>query len=224
MPERDLTCSAVTELRKALGLTQQQFAKEFNIALRTVARWESEKPPDSALFDLAKFAESKEQTEAAAFFYEMYWGRVALRTSERPVGPQANFPPQSGRDGATGILPLAVRELRLALGKTQQEFANAIGTTLGTISRWETGSTLGIHRLTQLGSLAQDSGLHKLHHVFSSESVRLEDEEKAIGKLRLIMRRRELPAISTRCSEILRMISSTADMLSDDSAKGDITE
>jgi putative transcriptional regulator len=37
--------------------------------------------------------------------------------------------------------PSSIRDLRLSLSMTQEEFAHALGTTVSTVNRWENGHT-----------------------------------------------------------------------------------
>jgi len=67
------TASAVRQLRKALGETQEQFARRMGTTVRTIARWEGPRPPTGqALIRLEHMAATNGAVEAAAVF------RVAL--------------------------------------------------------------------------------------------------------------------------------------------------
>lgn len=68
--------------------------------------------------------------------------------------------PRTGRDATSGPWDAeAVRELRTALGLTQSEFAERVGTRQQTISEWETGASTP-RRMSQrlLRLVAEESG------------------------------------------------------------------
>jgi len=44
-PQQDPVSAAVFELRRALGETQEQFARRLKTTIRTIARWEGDRPP-----------------------------------------------------------------------------------------------------------------------------------------------------------------------------------
>jgi transcriptional regulator with XRE-family HTH domain len=61
--------NAVLGLRTAIGETQQEFAYRMKTAIRTIARWETVRPPrGKALADLARVAEETGQKELAGVF------------------------------------------------------------------------------------------------------------------------------------------------------------
>lgn len=168
-PERDPACKAVAELRKSLGLTQQQFAQKLAVAVRTIARWESEKPPDSALYDLAEFAEAQGQTKAMHFFNGAYSDRIQAYAATHPIGPQQDLFPELAQRPR---LARAVRELRLAVGQTQQEFAATMGLAIATVTRWEAGHPPKGIWLGRMYSFAVDKGLPEIAELFKQELAR----------------------------------------------------
>src|SRR5689334_23273410 len=67
----DSTSQAVRRLREHLQLTQQQFANTLQVAITTVARWETTRPPrGKALADLELLATSQGQSELASIFIQ----------------------------------------------------------------------------------------------------------------------------------------------------------
>ena len=64
---------------------------------------------------------------------------------------------------------LAVRELRTALGQTQQAFANTLETAITTVARYETGRTPRGSILLRLVQIAKDNGRTDLAIIFRRE-------------------------------------------------------
>jgi transcriptional regulator with XRE-family HTH domain len=61
--------SALIELRKRLGETQESLARRLNVSLQTVALWETRRPPQGiVLLRLSSLAEEYQHTDLAQIF------------------------------------------------------------------------------------------------------------------------------------------------------------
>ena len=56
-----------------------------------------------------------------------------------PKHPEEQGPMENESDAAAPAGPQSIRQLRLRLGLTQEEFAHAIAVTVSTVNRWENG-------------------------------------------------------------------------------------
>jgi transcriptional regulator with XRE-family HTH domain len=72
---------------------------------------------------------------------------------------------------AKNLVSQAVRRLRVALGDTQQEFANRLGLAISTVVRYELTRPPRGKALAQLERLARDFGLKECALVFSNALV-----------------------------------------------------
>jgi len=163
-PTKNQICAAIRGLRRALGLNQFELADKLSVSPRTIARWEGEQPPDKALHVLAEFAATQNQDQAAQLF------RSALR--ERAIHDLGKWCATAQQSS----LPLdlvevpnlsqAVRGLRLMLGWTQQDLANALGKATQTIGRWESEGPRGM-ALYELRDLAAKKQLWDLSASFA---------------------------------------------------------
>lgn len=80
-PEEQKTAEAIKELRTHLGESQQEFSNRLGVVVRTVARYELEKPPRTdALLNLAAVAEAAGRNDLATVFRRararFFWTRV----------------------------------------------------------------------------------------------------------------------------------------------------
>jgi transcriptional regulator with XRE-family HTH domain len=67
------TQDAVRALRKAMGLTQEGFARRINMTLRSIERYENRRPPTgNALLKLRDLAFEEGQKDIARFFHHQY--------------------------------------------------------------------------------------------------------------------------------------------------------
>ena len=159
---KDPICAAITRLRESLGLTRVEFAAELGVSLRTAQRWEYQKPPDAALFDLARLAEAKKEYDAVEFFRQAYRESYSSG-SQLEIFPEAQAVPTAKQ------LAEAVRELRLSLGKTQTEFAAFMHKSLPTIARWESSAgPKDESSILALYAAARHSGLPQVSATFLS--------------------------------------------------------
>jgi transcriptional regulator with XRE-family HTH domain len=77
--------TAVKELRRALGLSQQAFATQLGLSIRAVVNYEKDRAPSArALFQLEKLASVNEHPEHARVFREALGSELGLGMSERP--------------------------------------------------------------------------------------------------------------------------------------------
>jgi DNA-binding transcriptional regulator YiaG len=56
-----------------------------------------------------------------------------------PKHPEEQAPMENESDAVAPAGPQSIRQLRLRLGLTQEEFAHAIAVTVSTVNRWENG-------------------------------------------------------------------------------------
>jgi transcriptional regulator with XRE-family HTH domain len=71
---------AVRKLRECLGQTQQAFAHSLGVAITTVARWETTRPPKGkTLSNLNKLASENNQWGLAGIFVNALWDELGLR-------------------------------------------------------------------------------------------------------------------------------------------------
>ena len=66
----------------------------------------------------------------------------------------------------------AVSELRESMGVTQRDFAEKLGTTIETVSRWENGRREPTREaIEKLATLAHSAGIRHLRNFFLSQEV-----------------------------------------------------
>jgi transcriptional regulator with XRE-family HTH domain len=76
----DPVSNAVRELRESLSQSQQQFSNTIGVAMNTVARWETTRPPKGkALNDLRELAIENKKTELAWIFGDALLGELGLK-------------------------------------------------------------------------------------------------------------------------------------------------
>ena len=72
-PEQQQIAEAIKSLRTELKESQQQFSNRLGVVVRTVARWELEKPPSGkTLLELGHVAEEAGRTDLRTMFYRTY--------------------------------------------------------------------------------------------------------------------------------------------------------
>jgi DNA-binding transcriptional regulator YiaG len=102
---RDLLSESIRELRKVLGLNQQEFAYRMKTAVRTIARWENGRPPHGRdLVRLAQIADAEEvqhlaQRFVAAWEATKHPGQVGLELQSWSGGLQVDLELQAWSEG-----------------------------------------------------------------------------------------------------------------------------
>lgn len=158
MTARNDLQQAIVELRRRLGLTQQDLAVHLGKAVVTIARWETARPPrGESLAALVRMAEAAGHDDLAAAF------ACGLGVVSAPPG-------RSGAEGKADIAA-AVRRLRLHLALTQEQLGQKLGVTGRVVRRWEAG----VHRpgpkftLRMSAMAGADSG--GLADIFAAEAA-----------------------------------------------------
>lgn len=167
-PEEKKLAEAVRSLRATLNDTQQQFSDRLGVVVRTVTRYEVEKPPSGdILLTLSKIAGEAGRSDLAEIFDDAYsTGATSARTS----------------------LAEAIRRFRLTFGETQQEFADRTGLSIGTIARYETSARPSPEALKRLAELAKESKLTKYAAIFRGDeaAAATQQEQEAVVLVRLL--------------------------------------
>lgn len=80
MPDvKKTVAAAVKELRTALGETQEQFAVRMKTVVRTISRWEGNRPPrGDVLRALARLAEKANRPDLATIFEKAHVAEISL--------------------------------------------------------------------------------------------------------------------------------------------------
>ena len=103
--QKDPVSEAVRDLRTALGESQQAFAYRMKTAIRTIARYETVRPPKgNALAEFARVAEETGNEKAAKVF------REALMSELPAVGELTKL----GLRASTGLPPIRAEIGRVA--------------------------------------------------------------------------------------------------------------
>ena len=119
--------------------------------MRTVARYETEKPPTGdALLSLAKLAGDSGRSDLAIVFQSAY--AKAVPSLRNPVAE-------------------AIRRFRIMFGDTQQQFAVRTGLSVATIARYETNSRPSPEALKRLSDLAENSNLPRYSAIFRGDEA-----------------------------------------------------
>jgi DNA-binding transcriptional regulator YiaG len=102
---------AVTELRKALGLTQQAFAWQLKVAITTIGRYESSNPPPrgEALLRFRDIARDHGLDELVSKFEFLH-----VEDLIKDQGSKLIYLPRSGETPGRGFLTVALSENALA--------------------------------------------------------------------------------------------------------------
>jgi transcriptional regulator with XRE-family HTH domain len=125
---------AVQKLRNCLNQTQQEFANSLGVAITTVARWETTRPPKGrALSDLNKLALENKQWELAKIFGDALADELGLTEI---VGPARNIiisdppvtflPPRTDEEAAVADAAIAMWRDK----KGRPVLKSAIGSTI----------------------------------------------------------------------------------------------
>ncbi len=167
-PEEKKLAEAVRSLRASLNETQQQFSDRLGVVVRTVARYELEKPPSGdALLALSKIAEKAGRSDLADVFQKAY--STVLTSTRTPLAE-------------------AIRRFRLTFGETQQQFADRTGLSIATIARYETNARPSDEALKRLSELARENRLPKYAAVFRGveTAAATQQEQEAVVLVRLL--------------------------------------
>jgi transcriptional regulator with XRE-family HTH domain len=79
---------ALTQLRKSLGMTQQELSERLGVILNSVSRWESSRPPSGhSLWQLQRFARDVGAPEIAAIFQRAIDQENPKHTFTLPMPP-----------------------------------------------------------------------------------------------------------------------------------------
>jgi transcriptional regulator with XRE-family HTH domain len=105
--------------RKKQGLTQEGLAKALNVKLETVNRWENGKSMPSPI--------RMEKLRGLGF------DDSAILEKDKPA---------DDKEALRKRLGLKIRRWRARLGVTQTELARKLETSVGIVSRWETGNII----------------------------------------------------------------------------------
>jgi transcriptional regulator with XRE-family HTH domain len=168
VPREKKLAEAVRNLRTTLNETQQQFSDRLGVVVRTVARYEVEKPPSGdILLTLSKIAGEAGRSDLAKVFDDAY---------------------STGAASARTPLAEAIRRFRLTFGETQQEFADRTGLSIGTIARYETSAPPSVVALKRLSELARENKLPKYAAIFRGDeaAAATQQQQEAVVLLRLL--------------------------------------
>jgi transcriptional regulator with XRE-family HTH domain len=167
-PQEKKLAEAVRSLRATLNETQQQFSDRLGVVVRTVTRYEVEKPPSGdILLTLSKIAGEAGRSDLAEAFDNAYSTvTVSTRTP----------------------LAEAIRRFRLTFGETQEEFADRTGLSVSTIARYETSARPSDEALKRLSELARESKLPKYAAIFKGDeaAAATQQQQEAVVLLRLL--------------------------------------
>lgn len=167
-PQEKKLAEAVRNLRATLNETQQQFSDRLGVVVRTVARYEVEKPPSGdILLTLSKIAGEAGRSDLAEVFDNAY---------------------SIGATSARTPLAEAIRRFRLTFGETQEQFADRTGLSIGTIARYETSARPSAEALKRLSGLARESKLPKYAAIFRGDqaAATTQQQQEAVVLLRLL--------------------------------------
>jgi transcriptional regulator with XRE-family HTH domain len=167
-PEEKKLAEAVRSLRASLNETQQQFSDRLGVVVRTIARYELEKPPSGdVLLSLAKIAQEAGRSDLADVFQKAY--STELASARTPLAE-------------------AIRRFRLTFGETQQQFADRTGLSIATIARYETSARPSAEALKQLSDLAKENKLPKYAAIFRGDeaAAATQQQQEAVVLLRLL--------------------------------------
>ena len=155
-------------MRATLNDTQQQFSDRLGVVVRTVTRYELEKPPNGdILLTLSKIAGEAGRSDLAEIFDDAY---------------------STGATSGRTPLAEAIRRFRLTFGETQQEFADRTGLSIGTIARYETSARPSPEALKRLAELAKESKLLKYAAIFRGDeaAAATQQQQEAVVLVRLL--------------------------------------
>jgi transcriptional regulator with XRE-family HTH domain len=134
-----------------LGESQQGFSNRLGIAVRTVAGYESKKPPKGPVLNhLATIAATAGRSDLQAIFRSAEAKESSSRSSS---------------------VAAAIRQLRAALGCTQQELAIKSGLAVSTIARAETRTLPNTAVLKKLAATARQNNLEDIATVLDRARI-----------------------------------------------------
>ncbi len=116
MAEATFDGNFIREKRKALSMTQRQFAEAVGVTESMVSRWESGRITPSPL------------------------ARKAIQNIQGKTVEKSEA--MVSLDSVATFTGKAIRQLRVRCGLTQAELASNLGVTVGTINRWENDRSL----------------------------------------------------------------------------------
>jgi transcriptional regulator with XRE-family HTH domain len=167
---------AIRDLRGHLQESQQAFSNRLDVSVRTVARYEIDRPPRGImLLRLAEIAEKAERHDLGRVFKDSEEIENASRKS-----------PFAG----------AIRALRAALGDTQQQLAARADVALPTIALAETSGFPGEVVLGKLRQVAKDHNLPEIEAALEWREFPEVAEERTF-QLELEASRREVRESAT---------------------------
>jgi transcriptional regulator with XRE-family HTH domain len=137
-PTDQQVMEAVRSLRRALKETRAEFADRLGVSLRSVARFEGDRPPRGEVVGrLIALSAANGRRDLERIFERAY---------------------NATKPSARTELANAVRKFRNELGQTQREFAASLGVAAITVARIETDHFVTPDLLIRLSSLAESSG------------------------------------------------------------------
>jgi len=155
--ERNDVQQAIVELRRRLGMTQQDLAIHLGKAVVTVARWETARPPrGESLAALVRMAQAAGHDDLAAVF--ACGLGLAFQLASRP-GAEDKLNPMRLSEG--------VQELRRHLGESQQAFSNRLGLSISAVVKYEGGREPTGKALARLAKVAKEVGHPDLANLFA---------------------------------------------------------
>lgn len=153
-PEEREIADTIKELRLTYGETQEQFSKRLGVTVRTIARYELERPPTGkVLGKLLNLASDIEREDFEDIFRKAFRARIYRRQT---------------------LMGENIKLLRTALGLTQQELAQRTGLSIVTIARYEAGSGATAEVLNKLAAFAREQNLSNFADVFEGRAPVIE--------------------------------------------------
>lgn len=145
-PIQETLPALIKRLRLAYGDSQQQFAERLGLSIRTVAHYESDRiPPVKVLRRMADFAAELNRMDWAA----------AFRAAQSQLAHD-NTATDEGTVSRIENVQQAIRLLRRTLGDSQQEFANRVGVSIGSVVHYEKDRMPPVEVLGYLLALARE--------------------------------------------------------------------